>query len=219
MLLMSDWYFVVILSRVSLKNLSLHNVDSVNCIVDLGMGVSLGGGGGRKRELYVRISHLKSSTQGSCYSYWNSQQKHWVYLKRSCRHPFGTWWWLVIHGIDELEILDRVTCSWLYSLETYMGFLKRSVRNSARLESSMATRYLLDETLGFLTCHLKDFLHSCKQVWGNDEELGMPNMCLKVMYTGKIWQTLKLVRRKILSLQILRAPLRYWRLIPCVLYL
>ena len=44
MLLMSGWYFVVFLSRVSAVNLSLQYVNSMNCIVIPVVGVSGGGG-------------------------------------------------------------------------------------------------------------------------------------------------------------------------------
>jgi hypothetical protein len=44
MLSMSGWYFVVFLSRVTAANLSLQYVNSMNCMVILGVGVSGGGG-------------------------------------------------------------------------------------------------------------------------------------------------------------------------------
>ena len=43
MLLMSNWYFVVFLSRVSLENLSLQYVNSINCMVTSSVGVYGGG--------------------------------------------------------------------------------------------------------------------------------------------------------------------------------
>jgi hypothetical protein len=42
-LLMSGWYFVVILSVVSTVNLSLQYVNSINCVVIYGVGASGGG--------------------------------------------------------------------------------------------------------------------------------------------------------------------------------
>ena len=43
MLLMSGWYFMIFLSRVSVANLSLQYVNSINCMVISGVGVSGGG--------------------------------------------------------------------------------------------------------------------------------------------------------------------------------
>ena len=43
MLLMSGWYFVIFLSRVSAANLSLQHVTSMKCMVILGVGASDGG--------------------------------------------------------------------------------------------------------------------------------------------------------------------------------
>ena len=42
---MSGWYFMIFLSSVSEANLSLHNVNSMNCMVILCVGVSVWGGG------------------------------------------------------------------------------------------------------------------------------------------------------------------------------
>ena len=44
MLFMSGWYFMIFLSRVSVANLSLQYVNSMNCMVISGVGVSGGGG-------------------------------------------------------------------------------------------------------------------------------------------------------------------------------
>ena len=43
MLMMSNWYFMVFLSRVSASNMSLQYVNSINCMVSFGAGVSRGG--------------------------------------------------------------------------------------------------------------------------------------------------------------------------------
>ena len=49
-LLMSGWYFVVFLSRVSAVNLSLQYVTSMNCMVTSSIGAS---GGGEVRRLWM----------------------------------------------------------------------------------------------------------------------------------------------------------------------
>ena len=46
MLLMSGWYFVVILARVHVANISLQYVNSINCIVIFGVGLQVKKGGG-----------------------------------------------------------------------------------------------------------------------------------------------------------------------------
>jgi hypothetical protein len=43
MLFMSGWYFTLFLSKVSTANLSLQYVNSMNCMVISGVGVSRGG--------------------------------------------------------------------------------------------------------------------------------------------------------------------------------
>ena len=80
---------------------------------------------------------------------------------------------LVIHLVDELEILGPVACRWMYPMERYLGVLKSYVGNRARPEGSMATGYSLDEALGFVTSHLRDFPHSSRRIWDNDEEPGI----------------------------------------------
>jgi hypothetical protein len=45
MLFMSGWYFMIFLSRVLVANLSLQYVNSMNCMMILGVGVCGGGGG------------------------------------------------------------------------------------------------------------------------------------------------------------------------------
>lgn len=43
MLLMSGWYFVVLLSRASVANLSLQYVNLINCMMNSGVGFPRGG--------------------------------------------------------------------------------------------------------------------------------------------------------------------------------
>jgi hypothetical protein len=43
----------------------------------------------------------------------------------------------------------------------------------AQLEALMATRYLMDETLGLITKYMDQFQPSKKQIWDSDKEEGV----------------------------------------------
>jgi hypothetical protein len=49
---------------------------------------------------------------------------------------------LLVHLVREVAIAGPVHCRWMYWLERYMSVLKGYVCNWARVEGSMATRYL-----------------------------------------------------------------------------
>ncbi len=99
---------------------------------------------------------------------------------------------LVIHLVDELEILGPVACRWMYPMERYLGVLKSYVGNRARPEGSMATGYSLDEALGFVTSHIRDFPHSSRRIWDNDEEPGISGEVPEGAATRKILTDMEL---------------------------
>jgi len=47
------------------------------------------------------------------------------------------------------------------------------VHNQARPEALMASRYVLDETLGFVTEYMVMFTQVCRRLWDIDEEEGV----------------------------------------------
>jgi hypothetical protein len=61
---------------------------------------------------------------------------------------------LIYHLVDELDFGGPIATRWMYPIERYMKMLKQYVRNMARLEASMAKRYIQNECLGFVTEYL-----------------------------------------------------------------
>jgi hypothetical protein len=64
---------------------------------------------------------------------------------------------LVLHVVEELAICGHVHNRWMYPVERTLGTLKKYVCNRARPEASMASGYVLDETLGFVTEYMQMF--------------------------------------------------------------
>jgi hypothetical protein len=77
---------------------------------------------------------------------------------------------LVLHVVEKLAICGLVHSRWMYLVERTLGTLKNYVRNQARPEALMASRYVLDETLGFVTEYMQMFTQVCRQVWDANEE-------------------------------------------------
>jgi hypothetical protein len=55
-------------------------------------------------------------------------------------------------------------------MEGYLWALKQKVRNRARLEACMASRYMYDEALGFCTKYFALYLNMCPHMWDVNEE-------------------------------------------------
>jgi hypothetical protein len=80
---------------------------------------------------------------------------------------------LILHLVDELDMCGYVHTRWMYCVECLNKILKGYVRNMAQLEASMATGYLMDETLGLITKYMDQFQPSKRQIWDLDEEEGV----------------------------------------------
>ncbi len=80
---------------------------------------------------------------------------------------------LVLHVVEELAICGPVHSRWMYLVERTLGTLKKYVRNQARPEASMASRYVLDETLGFVTEYMQMFTQVRRRLWDANEEEGV----------------------------------------------
>jgi hypothetical protein len=74
--------------------------------------------------------------------------------------------------MDELDMWGPVHTRWMYCVEHLNKVLKGYVQNMAQLEASMATGYLMDETLGLITEYMDQFQPSKKRIWDLDEEEG-----------------------------------------------
>jgi hypothetical protein len=79
---------------------------------------------------------------------------------------------LVLHVVEELAICGPVHSRWMYPVERTLGTLKKYVRNRARPEASMASGYVLDETLGFVIEYMQMFTQVRRRVWDANEEEG-----------------------------------------------
>ncbi len=64
---------------------------------------------------------------------------------------------LVLHVVEELAICGFVQTRWMYPIEWTLGTLKKYMRNQARPEASLASGYVLDETLGFVIEYMQMF--------------------------------------------------------------
>jgi len=80
---------------------------------------------------------------------------------------------LVLHVVEELAICGPIHSRWMYPVERTLGTLKKYVRNRARPKASMASRYVLDETLGFVTEYMQMFTHVRHRLWDANEEEGV----------------------------------------------
>ena len=77
---------------------------------------------------------------------------------------------LVIHMVDELFDCGLVSARWMYPIECYFGLLKKYVRNKSLPEGCMAEGYLVDEALGLCTEYMRDFGHTRRMIWDEEEE-------------------------------------------------
>jgi hypothetical protein len=64
---------------------------------------------------------------------------------------------LIFHLVDELYMCGHVHTRWMYCVERLNKVLKGYVRNMAQLKASMATIYLMDETLGLIIEYMDQF--------------------------------------------------------------
>jgi hypothetical protein len=77
---------------------------------------------------------------------------------------------LVVHLVDELEVLGPVATRWCYPVERFMSVLKGYVRNRSKPEGSMAMGYTWDASLGFITEYLDLYPHTRRRMWDPNEE-------------------------------------------------
>ena len=54
---------------------------------------------------------------------------------------------LLVHLVDEVELVGVVSCHWMFFLERYMKKLKGFVRKREKPKGSMAEGYILHESL------------------------------------------------------------------------
>lgn len=77
---------------------------------------------------------------------------------------------LVVHLVDELEVIGPVATRWCYPIERFLSVLKGYVRNRSKPEGSMAMGYTWDASLGFITEYLDLYPHTRRRMWDPNEE-------------------------------------------------
>jgi hypothetical protein len=80
---------------------------------------------------------------------------------------------LILHLVDELNMCRLVHTKWMYCVERLNKLLKGYVRNMAQPKASMATEYLMDETLRLITKYMDQFQPSNRRIWDLDKEEGV----------------------------------------------
>lgn len=87
---------------------------------------------------------------------------------------------LVIHLVEELELCTLIHTRWMYPMEWYMKALKGYIiRNMARPEGNMATRYSVEETLGLYIEYFQGVKSTRRTLWDDKEEPTMHDELLE----------------------------------------
>jgi hypothetical protein len=64
---------------------------------------------------------------------------------------FDTMTHLLLYVVKELNVCEPIHSCWMYPMERMMKVLKGYVCNMSQPKGSMVERYVLDETMGFVT--------------------------------------------------------------------
>ena len=62
---------------------------------------------------------------------------------------------LLIHLVDEVELVEVVSCHWVFFLERYMKKLKGFVRQRKYPEASMEERYIIYDLFYYASEYIK----------------------------------------------------------------
>ena len=80
---------------------------------------------------------------------------------------------MFVHLVDEIALCGTIHAHWMFFLERFMKTLKDLVRQSARLEGSMAEGcWFIQESLVYISEFLGQVDISFPQCWSNEEEIG-----------------------------------------------
>ena len=78
---------------------------------------------------------------------------------------------LIIHLVKELRVFGPVQSRCCYGVERYLYILKQYVRNRHQPEASMASGYLADESLGFVTDYTNLSPYIKQRMWDMEEDV------------------------------------------------
>ena len=83
---------------------------------------------------------------------------------------FDTMPHMMPHLVQELRLCGPVHSRWCYGIERYLYDLKKYVRNRYRPEACMASGYLTDEALGFVTDYTALSPYIKRRIWDMEED-------------------------------------------------
>ena len=76
---------------------------------------------------------------------------------------------LLIHLVDEVELVRVVSCQWMFFLERYMKKLKGFVRKRSKTEGSMVEGYISYDTFYYANEYIKQIEKKPSAVIWDDE--------------------------------------------------
>jgi hypothetical protein len=77
---------------------------------------------------------------------------------------------LTLHVVNKLDIYGPIHIMWIYSIESTMKTFKMYVCNKVKFKTFMVTRYIYDETIGFVIKYMEEFKHVRFQIWDENEK-------------------------------------------------
>ncbi len=72
---------------------------------------------------------------------------------------------LAVHIMEELDMCGLVHARWMCPMVRYMKALKRYIRSQTRLKGSMASRYAIEEALGFYIEYIQEVKSTKRRMW------------------------------------------------------
>ena len=76
---------------------------------------------------------------------------------------------LLIHLVDEVELVGVVSCRWMFFLERYMNKLKGFIRQRAKPEGYMTEGYISYESFYYASEYIKHIDNTASVVIWDDE--------------------------------------------------
>ena len=78
---------------------------------------------------------------------------------------------LIIHLVDEVELIKVVSCCWMFFLERYMKNMKRFVQQRDKPEGSMEEGYILYGSFYYASEYIKKINHTLgTPIWDNQRD-------------------------------------------------
>ena len=84
---------------------------------------------------------------------------------------FDTMTHLPIHLPTQLALCGPVSLHWCYGIERYLEVLTSYIRDMTKPEACIASGYMVDESLGFLTEYFSLYKHTKRRIWDPNQEI------------------------------------------------